>query len=51
MTLVQSPIDGIDLEYPAAAVGVLQRHDFRLRPMEMKSDVGYFLVEPLQRVA
>jgi hypothetical protein len=30
---------------------VLQRHDFRLRPMEVIGDVGYFLVEPIQGVA
>jgi hypothetical protein len=43
--LVQLPIDGRDLLYPAVALEVIQfEHELR-RPVKMISNVGYLLVE------
>jgi len=40
-----------DLLNPATAVAMLKIHDFGMRPVKMICNIGYLLVEPLQRVA
>jgi hypothetical protein len=36
-----------DFRHPALALGVLQRHYLFVRPVKVKSDVRYLLIEPL----
>jgi hypothetical protein len=40
-----------DLFHPAAALGVLQVQDVGARPVEMIGDIGYLLVQAVERVA
>jgi hypothetical protein len=44
--LIQSPVDPGDLLDPTAARVVFERQDVVVRPVEMKSDVRYLLIEP-----
>jgi hypothetical protein len=49
--LVQLAVDGRNLTYPASAFPVLHVHDLIRRPMEMKGDEGYLLVQRIEGVA
>jgi hypothetical protein len=51
LLLVHPPIDGRDLFHPAAAVGVLERHDLVMRPVKVIGEKGYLLVQRLEGVA
>jgi hypothetical protein len=44
--LVQPPVDARDLFHPAAARAVFEREQLVVRPVEVKGDVRYLLVEP-----
>jgi len=48
---VESLVDLADLLDPEASVGVLQGQDLLQRPVEMVGEVGYLLVELIERVA
>jgi hypothetical protein len=37
--------------HPTTPVCVFERENFRLRPVKVKRDIGYLLIEPLQGVA
>jgi hypothetical protein len=45
--LVEPAVDAGDLFHPTLPVAVLQRQDLLVRPVEMKRDVRYLLVQPL----
>jgi hypothetical protein len=45
--LVESPVDFGYLVNPALPFAVLQRKDLFVRPVKVKGDVRYLLVEPL----
>ena len=49
--LVQLPIDAGDFRHPAAAIGVLHVQDLIRRPMKVKGDEGYLLVQRIEGVA
>jgi hypothetical protein len=44
---IQAAVDLRNLFDPLPTLGVLQRHDLGVRPMEVKGDIRYLLVEPL----
>jgi hypothetical protein len=48
---VQAPVDLADLLHPPSPVGVLQVQDLVEWPVEMIGQVGYLLVELVERVA
>jgi hypothetical protein len=45
--VVQAPVDAGNLIDPTLAVAMLQREDLIVRPMKMKCDIRYLLIEPL----
>jgi hypothetical protein len=45
--LVEAAIDLGDLGDPTLALAVLESQDLRMRPMKVKGQVGYLLVQPL----
>lgn len=49
--LVDLLVDRRDPLDPERPLAVLQRQHFITRPVEVVGDVGYLLVEPLERVA
>jgi len=46
-TVVQPAVDTGDFRDPALPLAVLQREDLIVRPVKMKRDVRYLLVQPL----
>jgi hypothetical protein len=48
---VDTPIDRRDLLYPSPPFGVFQSEHVSQRPMEMKGDEGYLLIESREGVA
>jgi hypothetical protein len=48
---VEAPIDRRDLLYPSPPLWMLQIQDLRQRPMEVKRDEGYLLVQGREGVA
>jgi hypothetical protein len=47
LLFVEAAIDLGDLVDPTEALAVLERQYLRVRPMKVKSQVGYLLVQPL----
>jgi hypothetical protein len=45
--IAQTPVDACDLFDPPPARVVFEREDVVVRPVEMKSDIRYLLIEPL----
>jgi hypothetical protein len=48
---IHPSVDGRDLRYPAAALGVLQLQHLPVRPVEVVGDEGYLLAELIEGVA
>jgi hypothetical protein len=44
---IQSPVDLGNFVHPALALTVFQRQHLFVRPVKMKRDIRYLLVEPL----
>jgi hypothetical protein len=44
---VESPVDLGNLSDPPLALAVLQRQDLLVRPVKVKCDIRYLLIEPL----
>jgi len=45
--LIESPVDLGDLCDPALTLPMFQRQDLLVRPVEVKCDISYLLIEPL----
>jgi hypothetical protein len=45
--LVQARVDADDLRDPALPLTMLERQNLRVRPIEVKRDIRYLLVQPL----
>jgi hypothetical protein len=48
---VDTPIDRRDLLYPSPPFGMLESEHVSQRPMEVKGDEGYLLIESREGVA
>lgn len=47
MSFVEAEIDFGNLRHPALALCVLQHQDLVVRPVKVKRDIRYLLIEPL----
>ncbi len=47
LTFIEAGIDFGNLRHPLLSLRVLQHQDLLVRPMKMKCDIRYLLIEPL----